>query len=459
VIYLTGEVDGATLERAKATEPLGFLLKPIEEKRLYSTIEIALYKHRMDRASAASNAGSHRPEKHRDARDGDRHAGPGHFHESMAEKLTGWKSSEAAAKPLAEIYQTVNVETRERLDAWCRRPCSRGRGRSGQPRRADLAKRTETLIDDSAAPIRDGAGNITGIVLTFRDVSERQRAEQPCNRARNASDAGGRRAGLRDFHARPSRRVTSWNGGAERLLGYHSAEILGADLSRFFTAPDVKRGKPEQYLELAKSKGRAEDEGWRVRKTVPFPGQRHYHRTARRPGAPGSLAQVTRDITGMKQAEKQLKDSREELRALAAYLQSVREEERTRIAARCTTSWPGADRPENGPRLAGEEICRCHQRAVAADLAAENPPDAGIVDEIISAVRKMPRNCGRVCWMIWVWRQPSNGRYRISKADRRQVRVRFQFEDIRLNPTGPPRYSASFRRRSPTSSGTPTRRA
>src|SRR5213076_446161 len=44
------------------------------------------------------------------------------------------------------------------------------------------------------------------------------------------------------------------------------------------------------------------------------------------------LAQVTRDITGMKQAEKQLKDSREELRALAAYLQSVREEERTRIA-------------------------------------------------------------------------------------------------------------------------------
>ena len=44
------------------------------------------------------------------------------------------------------------------------------------------------------------------------------------------------------------------------------------------------------------------------------------------------FAQVTRDITGLKQAEKQLKDSRQQLRALAAYLQSVREEERTRIA-------------------------------------------------------------------------------------------------------------------------------
>src|SRR2546427_4335094 len=44
------------------------------------------------------------------------------------------------------------------------------------------------------------------------------------------------------------------------------------------------------------------------------------------------FAQVTRDITGLKQAEKELTDSREQLRALAAYLQSVREEERTRIA-------------------------------------------------------------------------------------------------------------------------------
>src|SRR5439155_18195359 len=48
VVYLTGEAGGATLERAKATEPLGYLLKPIDEKRLYSTVEIALYKHKMD---------------------------------------------------------------------------------------------------------------------------------------------------------------------------------------------------------------------------------------------------------------------------------------------------------------------------------------------------------------------------------------------------------------------------
>src|SRR5207244_4621609 len=76
-----------------------------------------------------------------------------------------------------------------------------------------------------------------------------------------------------------------------------------------------------------------EDEGWRVRKD----GSRFQANviiTALRDDQ-GSLlgfAQVTRDITGLKQAEKQLRDSREQLRALAAYLQSVREEERTRIA-------------------------------------------------------------------------------------------------------------------------------
>src|SRR3989441_6950511 len=38
IVYLTGDADTATLERAKATEPLGYLLKPVDEKRLHSTV-------------------------------------------------------------------------------------------------------------------------------------------------------------------------------------------------------------------------------------------------------------------------------------------------------------------------------------------------------------------------------------------------------------------------------------
>ena len=49
IVYLTAFADESTIQRAKAAEPFGYLLKPFEEKALHSTIEMALYKHRMDR--------------------------------------------------------------------------------------------------------------------------------------------------------------------------------------------------------------------------------------------------------------------------------------------------------------------------------------------------------------------------------------------------------------------------
>ncbi|HSJ52714.1 MAG TPA: PAS domain S-box protein [Anaerolineae bacterium] len=49
VVYLTGHSDDATLQRAKGTEPFGYLLKPFDERELRSAIEMALYKHRMER--------------------------------------------------------------------------------------------------------------------------------------------------------------------------------------------------------------------------------------------------------------------------------------------------------------------------------------------------------------------------------------------------------------------------
>jgi diguanylate cyclase (GGDEF)-like protein/PAS domain S-box-containing protein len=49
VIYLTAYADTCTLQRAKVTEPFGYILKPFEERELHGHIEIALYKHRMER--------------------------------------------------------------------------------------------------------------------------------------------------------------------------------------------------------------------------------------------------------------------------------------------------------------------------------------------------------------------------------------------------------------------------
>src|ERR1044071_1634483 len=118
VVYLTGEANIATLERAKATEPLGYLLKPIDEKRLYSTVEIALYKHKMDQrlrrierwfATTLKSIG--------DAVIVTDTEGRVTFMNPMAETLTGWKSGDAVGQPLACVYQTVNAETREALSS------------------------------------------------------------------------------------------------------------------------------------------------------------------------------------------------------------------------------------------------------------------------------------------------------------------------------------------------------
>jgi PAS domain S-box-containing protein len=185
--------------------------------------------------------------------------------------------------------------------------------------------------------------------------------------------------------------VTSWNAGAERLLGYRSEEILGSDLARLFTLPDAKRGRPEQSLDLARRQGRVEEEGWRVRKDgTRF--QANVISTAVRDDQNRLLgfAQVTRDITGLKQAEKQLKVSREQLRALAAYLQSVREEERTRIAREV--------HDELGQALTGlkmdlawleKKFTDPTDRPSLRTLRQKTRKMPGLVDEIICTVRKI----------------------------------------------------------------------
>ena len=49
VVYLTANSDDATLQRAKLTDPFGYVLKPYEDKDLQTAIEIGLYRHKMER--------------------------------------------------------------------------------------------------------------------------------------------------------------------------------------------------------------------------------------------------------------------------------------------------------------------------------------------------------------------------------------------------------------------------
>jgi two-component system sensor kinase FixL len=60
--------------------------------------------------------------------------------------------------------------------------------------------------------------------------------------------------------------VASWNRGAQHITGYRAQEILGRHVSCLYTREDLRAGKPHRLLEAARATGRAEDEGWRMRK-------------------------------------------------------------------------------------------------------------------------------------------------------------------------------------------------
>jgi len=64
----------------------------------------------------------------------------------------------------------------------------------------------------------------------------------------------------------PSGKVALWNAGAARLQGYAAGEVLGRDVSLFFTQDAVRVGEPQRGLELALETGRHARDGWRVRK-------------------------------------------------------------------------------------------------------------------------------------------------------------------------------------------------
>lgn len=101
-----------------------------------------------------------------------------------AERLTGWKLIDAIGQPLTTVFRIINAHTREPCINPVQLVMEHGRV-------VELANHTtliardgiEYQISDSAAPIRDSSGTITGIVLVFSDVTERYQAEAALRRA------------------------------------------------------------------------------------------------------------------------------------------------------------------------------------------------------------------------------------------------------------------------------------
>jgi len=245
VIFLTAHADRSTLVRAKQAEPFGYIVKPVAPAALHTSIEIAVYKHAMERELAEREAwlravfGSVA-----DAVAVADVEGRVRILNPAAEALTGWSEAEARGQELAKI---VSLSTDGRS--------TDGRSTDGRSTHGRAAERADPLespvplallrdavvpfardmrlvtrggrsvpIEGSAAPVRVGPVRVgpvpvddaaIGVVLSFRDVSRRRWEEQQLRQAQKVEAAARLAAGVADEY---SNLLTVIRGQAERLV-------------------------------------------------------------------------------------------------------------------------------------------------------------------------------------------------------------------------------------------------
>jgi PAS domain S-box-containing protein len=111
----------------------------------------------------------------------------------VSQALTGWDREEAIGKPLDEVFHPISEDTREAIASPAARVFRDG-AVVGLGNHTILVGRTgaERPVDENAAPIRDEDGRLEGVVMVFRDVSERQRAAQAVRAALDSAQAANR---------------------------------------------------------------------------------------------------------------------------------------------------------------------------------------------------------------------------------------------------------------------------
>ena len=169
----------------------------------------------------------------------------------------------------------------------------------------------------------DGAGVLQGFAKVTRDLTERRAHEEAMRQSEEQLRLlMGAVADYAIFMLDAEGKVLSWNTGAERINRYREDEVLGRHFSMFFTADDVAAGVPARELAVALRNGRAEAEGWRVRKG----GEVFWAAAVLTPviGPDGDLrgyAKVTRDLSEPRRAAELERSSRrmEEFLAMLAH--------------------------------------------------------------------------------------------------------------------------------------------
>lgn len=135
------------------------------------------------------------------------------------------------------------------------------------------------------------------------------------------------------FMLDPAGRIVSWSPGAERMTGFVAEDVVGFSFACLYPREDVSAGKPAAVLHVAVSRGKIQDDGWRLKKD----GSRFWAEVIIAPirGPDGGLlgyAEIARDGTERLNLEQDLAGAHDRMRALAARLAQVAEQEKMSLS-------------------------------------------------------------------------------------------------------------------------------
>jgi len=176
-------------------------------------------------------------------------------------------------------------------------------------------------------------GSRPAVQINLRDVTTRNRALKVLRE----SEARLRLfvESVRDyalFQLDPNGLISSWNIGAERLLGFSEQEIIGQPFDRIFTAVDVAAGSPQSEMENARAKGTSLDERWHLRKDGSIFFSSGVLTVIRdSSGRLRGFSKIMRDITESHNAELRLKDQEQKLRVSLAEKEALLKEIHHRV--------------------------------------------------------------------------------------------------------------------------------